>query len=120
MPASSSPITRWLLRGGFVAALLLTLFFGVKLALGAFYWSDPAHQDQALEGWMPLGYVGRSWDVPREAMMQIAGVDPEGRPRRNLEKIAEDQGIPLATLITRIETGITEWRAEQPQPETQP
>jgi len=105
-------LTRWLLRGGFALALLLTLYFGVKLALGAFYWSNPAHQDQALEGWMPLGYVGRSWDVPRDAMMQIAGVDADGRPRRSLEMIAQDQGVPLPTLIDRIQTGITEWREQ--------
>ncbi|MCB1390831.1 MAG: hypothetical protein KDK12_17080 [Rhodobacteraceae bacterium] len=105
--------TRRLIAAGFGVALVLTLYFGARVAIGAFYWSDPAHQDQAIEGWMPLGYVGRSWNVPRDTMIEIAGVDPSGRPRRSLEMIARDEGVPLPTLIARIESGIAQWR-EQP------
>lgn len=109
----SSSKFRWLLRIGFALALIGTLYFGIRVAMGAFYWSDPAHQDQAIEGWMPLGYVGRSWNVPREVMVEIAGITPEGRPRRSLEMIARDENIPLPVLIERIRTGIAQWR-EQP------
>ena len=106
-------LTRWFLRGAFVVALALTLFFGARFVMGVFYWNDPTHRDQQIEGWMPLGYVGRSWNVPRDTMIEIAGVDPSGRPRRSLEMIARDEGVPLPTLIARIESGIAQWR-EQP------
>ncbi len=104
---------KWTLRAGFVLALALTLYFGARLTLNAVYWSNPEHQDQAIEGWMPLGYVGRSWDIPRAVMIEAAGIAADSRPRRSLEMIARDQGIPLSTLIARIETGIATHR-EQP------
>ncbi|MCA0206583.1 MAG: hypothetical protein LCH92_19750 [Proteobacteria bacterium] len=106
----TSPKIRWLLRAGFALALVGTLYFGIRVAMGAFYWSDPAHRDQVIEGWMPLGYVGRSWNVPREVMMEIAGITPDGRPRRSLEMIARDENIPLPVLIERIQSGIAQWR----------
>ncbi|WP_146195125.1 hypothetical protein [Pararhodobacter marinus] len=109
MHPSSRPL-RLLLLTGFGLAVALSLFFAVRLALGAFYWSDPAHRDQAVEGWMPLGYVARSWDVPRAAMQEIAGIDQVPSGRRSLEMIARDEGVPLKTLILRIETGISRYR----------
>ena len=104
------PKIRWLLRGAFVLALGLTLFFGARLALNAVYWTNPDHIDQTIEGWMPLGYVGRSWNVPREVMMELAGVVPDGHPRRSLEMIARDQGIPLPVLIEHLQDGIHAYR----------
>lgn len=101
---------RWLLTAGFSLALILTLFFSIRLALGAFYWSDPTHRDVMIQGWMPLGYVGRSWSIPREAMIEIAGIPPDSLQRRSLEMIARDEGIPLAELIARIQTGVEAYR----------
>jgi len=112
MPLTPRPL-RWLLITAFGAALILTLFFGFRLAMGAFYWSNPAHQDQPIEGWMPLGYVGRSWDIPREALLQITGIPGDSLPRRSLEAIARDTGVPLRVLIARIEAGIAGWREQQ-------
>ncbi len=101
---------RWLLRGGFVLALALTLFFAVRFAISVFYWSDPAHRDQALEGWMPLGFVARSWEVPTEVLSAAAGLQPDQRPRRNIDLIAQDRGMPVAALVAQIEAAITAYR----------
>jgi len=101
---------RWLLRTGFVLALALTLFFAVRTVVSAVYWSNPANRDQPLQGWMPLGYVARSWDVPREVLGEALSITPDGAPRRNLEMIADQEGVPLNELIARLTTAITTFR----------
>ncbi len=109
----NTPRFRWLLMAGFGAALVLTLFFGARLTLQAIYWADPAHRDLPIQSWMPLGYVGRTWNVPREAMLEIAGVPASSAARRSLEVIARDEGVPLDELIARIQTGIAAYRETQ-------
>ena len=104
---------RWLLAAGFGAALVLTVFFGVRLTVQAIYWADPAHHDLPIQSWMPLGYVGRTWDVPRDAMIEIAGVPANDSSRRSLETIARDEGVPLPELIARIQIGIQAYREAQ-------
>lgn len=105
MPTASR-LLRWFVAAAFGGALALTLVFAVRLALGAFYWSDPAHRNQRIEGWMPLGYIARSWEVPPAELLDIAGIDAPARRQRSLDSIARDEGIPLARLIERIERGL--------------
>mgnify|MGYP000844098775 CR=1 FL=1 len=101
----------WLLAGILALTLLAAAGFGVRLGLSWYHWSQPGSHDQPLQGWMPLGYVGRSWQVPPEVLQGIAGVQP-GDGRRTLQSIAEARGIALDTLITEIETAIQLWRAQ--------
>ena len=68
----------------------------------------------AIEGWMPLGYVARSWNVPRDVLRTAAGLGPEDTTRRNLDLIAQDRHVPLPQLIATIESAIAGWRAENP------
>lgn len=102
---------RWALRIGFVLALGLTLFFSARLTLTAIYFSN--HRDQPIEGWMPVGYVGRSWSIPSEVMAEILGVEPGALPRRSLSQIARDRGIPEQDLIAQIQQAITRLRSGQ-------
>lgn len=99
------------LTTGFAAALALTLFFGVRTALFAIYWADPAHRDQALQGWMTPRYVAMSWDVPRDVMERVLA--PLARPgdRPTLDRIAAENGISLDELTARIEAAIAAHRA---------
>ena len=107
-------LIKWTMRLGFVAALCLTLFFGGRFVLGVFYWNDLSHRDQQIEGWMPLGYVARSWNVPRDVLRTAAGLGPDDTTRRNLDLIAQDRHVPLPQLIATIESAIAGWRAENP------
>lgn len=109
MPLQSRKM-RWLLRMGFALALTVTLFFAVRTVISAVYWSDPANRDQPMQGWMPLGYVARSWDVPREVLLDTLDRAAEGLPRRNLELIAQDEGIPLPELVARLTLAIARFR----------
>jgi len=104
----------WLVRAGFVAALALTLLFGVRTVVTALYWNDPAHHDQSMEGWMPIGYVGRSWHVPREVLAQAMGIEEGTSSHRNLDQIARERAIPLAELIAHLTTAIDAFRESHP------
>ncbi len=90
----------------FALAVALTLFFAGKFVTRAIYWADPAHQNQPVAGWMTVGYIGRSWDVPPPEIDRIAGFDrPEGKPM-TLQQIADQRGVPVAEVIRAVETAI--------------
>lgn len=92
---------------GFLFAIALTVFFGVRMVLFWVYWADPAHQNQPPAGWMTPGYVAQSWHIPREDMAQILDLPPpNGRPP-TLRDIANQRGIPLQQLIVELEQAIT-------------
>lgn len=97
----------WLVAG-FVGACLLVVVFAIRLTFGAWYWSS--HADQAIEGWMPVGYVARSWDVPRPVLAEAIGLAPGDAPRRSLSAIAAERGEPVEALIARLEAAIAAHR----------
>jgi hypothetical protein len=97
---------------GFRLALAVALVFAVRLTVFTIYWSDPAHREQPVAGWMTPGYVARSWDVPPEVIRAALPVLPEAGRRPTLAQIAEAEGIPLPDLIAGIEAAIAGARAE--------
>ncbi|MBV2187217.1 MAG: hypothetical protein KUL88_22080 [Rhizobium sp.] len=103
-----------LLLGAFVGATLIALFFASRFMLSVIYWSDPAHRNQPLEGWMTIGYVAHSYDVPRDRLIEILGLRPPDRKERpTLERIARERGQPLEAFETDLETAIARLRAEE-------
>ena len=54
----------------FVVALSLTSFFLVRTVIFTLHWANPAHQEQTIEGWMPIRYIARSWNVPPEVLAE--------------------------------------------------
>ena len=101
---------------GLALALAVAVFFAVRLTIFTIYWSDPAHRDQQIEGWMTPGYVARSWDVEpdliRAALPPPPPGGPEPRGRTTLDRIAEGAGLPLAEVIAGIEAAIAGARTE--------
>jgi len=89
-----------LVLSAFVLAAMITLFFTVRFAVFWIYWSDPAHQNQPIEGWMTPGYVAYSYHVPREDVTAALGVTPNGKIHRTLEDIAAESGRSIDELIT--------------------
>ena len=103
----------WLLRLAFGLALLVTLGFGLRFGASVIYWANPANSDQPVEGWMPVGFVARSWQVPPEVLVQALGLGPDERARQTLEQIARQQGVPVADLVATLEAAIQTWRASR-------
>ncbi|RCW77867.1 hypothetical protein DFP89_1542 [Paracoccus lutimaris] len=101
------------LVAGILMTFAITIFFAARMTLFAIYWSDPAHRDQVLRGWMTPGYVARSWDIPRGELQQALGVLGHPGARQTLQQIADENGLPLAELIARIEGAIAAHRAAQ-------
>jgi hypothetical protein len=101
----------------FVLALGLTLAFATRFALQVVYWSNPAHQNQQVEGWMTVGYIGRSWGLPPRDIDAAAGLPPPlaGQPQ-TLDQIARTTGLPLAEVIARVEAALSEMTARQRGP----
>lgn len=94
----------------FLVALSLAGFFGGRMISRAIFWSDPAHHQQAPEGWMTPGYIARSWHVEVQAVDALLGIEDGrklvGDQRPTLDAIAQKLGVPVADLIAKLETGL--------------
>lgn len=100
----------------FVVACAVTVFFMVRLVSSAIYWSDPAHQNQKVAGWMTVGYVAKSWDLKAPELDGIAKLPlphVKGHPQP-LAEIAKDRGVPVATVIAEVEAAIVILQSQRP------
>lgn len=94
-------------------ALVVTVFFSVRLVAAWIYWSDPSHRDQAIAGWMTPRYVATSWHVPPEVVGDALGLAVE-RPRRlTLDQLAKERGVPLSDLTAALAAAISAHRAAE-------
>lgn len=114
-------LTLWRQRPYLVTAFLLacavTLFFGARFVSKALYWADPAHHNQAVQGWMTVGYIGKSWQLDPRRLDDLAKLplpEAKGHPQPLVE-IARDRGVPLATVIAEVEAAIAILQAEKPK-----
>jgi hypothetical protein len=108
---------RPILVSAFVLATALTLFFGGRLIVQAVYWSDPAHHNQQVQGWMTVGYIAKSWHLKGpdlDAAAGLPGPKAKGHPQP-LTEIAKDRGVPLAQVIAEVEAAIAKLKQAEPQ-----
>ena len=89
--------TNRLLMIAFAIALFFTVVFGARTVAFYVYWSG--HQNVAVAGWMPPGYVAKSYRVDIAVVRQALGLDPQARDRRPIARIARDRGVPVQDLI---------------------
>lgn len=100
-----------LLIGVFLVALSLTGFFFVRTVLFTLHWADPAHQEQMIEGWMPIRYVARSWRVPPEVLADALDVAAGGRPRLTVAEIAAERGESVEETAAVLYNAIASYRS---------
>ncbi|MGV8951508.1 MAG: hypothetical protein ACOH2M_10430 [Cypionkella sp.] len=106
---------RPVLVSAFLVASALTLFFAGRLAVQTVYWSNPAHQNQQVQGWMTVGYIGRSWHLAGpdlDAAAGLPGPKAKGHPQP-LSEIARDRGVPVAQVIAEVEAAIVTLKAAE-------
>lgn len=105
------------LVSSFLLACAVTLFFAVRFVSQTIYWSDPAHREQTVQGWMTVGYVARSWDLDGRDIDAVAGLplpEVKGHPQP-LSEIAADRGVPVETVIAEVERAIILLRQRGPK-----
>jgi hypothetical protein len=102
---------RWLLLG-FLAAVALALFFGVRAVVFSVYWAG--HRDEAIAGWMTPRYVAMSWDVPPEVVGEALSLPRDGTGRRvTLTEVAAAQGVSVGALAGELAGAIAAYRADR-------
>lgn len=96
----------------FAGALLIALFFAIRLAAFTIYWADPGRREAEIEGWMTPGYVALSWKVPKPVIVEAISLDGREGGRMRLADIARERGVSLEALIGDIETAILNFRSD--------
>jgi hypothetical protein len=108
--------TNRLLVIAFAIALTLTVVFGVRTTAFLIYWSN--HQNVPIAGWMPAGYVAKSYRVDIETVREALGLDPEAHDRRPIARIAKDRGVPVEVLISDVNAALKAAEAQEaPEPQ---
>lgn len=104
------------LTAAFALASTLALWLLVHVVAGLIYWQ--AHEDEPIEPWMTVGYIGRSWDLSPRAIDEAAGLPPpeDGRPF-TLAEIARRRGVPVEVVIAEVEAALAELRSRDRPPE---
>ncbi len=94
------------LTSAFLLACAVTLFFAGRIVLSAVYCQT--HRDVAVEPWMTVGYVARSWALDPQTLDRMAGLplpQTKGHPQP-LSEIAKDRGVPVDVVIADLENAI--------------
>jgi len=98
------------LVSAFGLAAALTLFFAAQVTIRTLAWEG--HQNEPVQAWMTVGYVGHSWDLDPREIDALAGLPlPEGEPL-TLTAIARDRGVPVAEVIAAVEAAVATLRAQ--------
>lgn len=82
--------------------LCVTVFFGVRMVMFSVYWSDPAHRDVEIEGWMTPGYVARSYRLPPDLIRNVLQLSPDQAPRQTLSDLARANNTTLDEMRAAI------------------
>ena len=91
-------------------ALLVTLFFAVRLVVHAVYWSQ--HRDAELAEWMTIGYVAQSYHIERDDLARAVGLEPGSGRRLTLAEIARRTGQSVDEVETALLSAIQAERAK--------
>ena len=97
---------------GFGVALLLVVFFGVRMIVAAIYWADPAHHRQMPEPWMTPGYIAHSWHLAPPEVGDLLGVTRQDG-RQTLAELARARGVPVNQLITELAETLSGMQADR-------
>lgn len=104
-----------LLTVGVLLAVALTLFFSVRLLMGAIFWADPAHRDVPPAPWMTPRFVAHSWHLPPEVVSEALAFKREGKDGRiTLGQLAAERDVPVEKLIDDLKAAIAAHREAHP------
>lgn len=111
-PDPTRRIYRRILWALLILSVLATGFFAARGVVQFVYWSDPAHRDQTLQPWMPVGFVARSYGLQRDALAAELGLSLSSNRRVTLESLAAMRGQTFEDLADDVEAAIRDLRSE--------
>jgi len=94
------------------AGLVALVWFGGQFVSEVLYFSDPAHREQPLAGWMSPRYVAKSWGLPPEVVADVMKLAP-GHRHTTLDQVAARQNITVDELQRRVAAAKSELEAKR-------
>ena len=95
-------------------AIAVAVYFSFRVLADVLYFNAPRHVDVDLQPWMTPRYVVMTYDLPRDLVFDILGVDPGADRGVRLRQIAERQGLSMEDLTARVRTAAEIYRETQP------
>ncbi|MFN3824708.1 MAG: hypothetical protein ACK4GW_09705 [Pseudorhodobacter sp.] len=102
---------RWV-RIALAIAAGLTVLFLLRAIFYATIWYESDPRSHPVEAWMTPRYIVRTYDLPPALVAESLGIGQGESPRKPLADIAEQQGVPVETLILAIEGLVREGPTE--------
>jgi hypothetical protein len=104
----------WLLGLAFVLTVAITGVSAVRTAQKAAYWRF--HKDEPIHGWMTIGYIAHSYDLPSYVLYQALTLPSQPPDKRPISKIAHAQKKSVDEVIGVLTNAIIHARPPNPPP----
>ena len=101
-----------LLVGVFTIACGVALWFLTHIALDFLYFNDPKNQDVDLRGWMTPRYIVRTYDLPRDLVLETLQIEENQQRGAPLRRIASDLGLTMDELTDLIRQTAETYRGQ--------
>jgi membrane protein DedA with SNARE-associated domain len=95
---------QWLVTAMFLLVAGFTAFKAMDMAREVIYWKT--HHDEAIRGWMTVGYVAHSYHVEPDVLYLALGLPDKQPDRRPLRKIALIQNRSMDEIKTVLQDAI--------------
>ena len=102
----------------FLLCVSVAVIFVVRAVRPAIYWHY--HQDEAIRGWMTVGYVAHSYHVPPHVLYRALGLPHKPPDRRPLREIAKAQKRSMDEIRSVLLDAIIHARPPYPPPPPPP
>jgi len=99
---------QWLVVVLFLLFSGFTAFKSVNMAQEMIYWHT--HRDEAIRGWMSVGYIAHSYRVPSEGLYLALGLPDKQQDKRPLRRIAQMQHRSLNEIKAVLQDAINHAR----------
>ena len=109
---------QWMVMLAFLLVLSATAFFAVRAVRTAVYWHY--HQDEPIRGWMNVGYVAHSYNVPPHVLYRALGLPHKPPDTRPLREIAKAQKRSMDRIRAILLDAIVHARPPYPPPPPPP
>jgi hypothetical protein len=106
-----------LLSLAFLLAVAIVFVFGYRVGRQAhsMRWAN-----SPVRAWMSVPFIAHTHHVPVETLFDAIGVQPHGRDRRSLRRIAREEKRPVEDLIHQIDASIAKTRGSNSRPPQTP